>query len=38
MMHRKGRLRFVTFHERKWIVREAAFDVYISRDIDNLFE
>ena len=39
MMHGKGRLCFVTFHERKWIVRVAAFvvNVYLSRDIDIWF-
>ena len=38
MMQGKGRLCFVTFHERKWIMREAAFVVYFSRDIDIWFE
>ena len=37
MMHGKGRPYVVTFHERKWIVRVAAFVVYFSRDIDIWF-
>ena len=36
-MHGKSRPCFVTFHERKWIVRVAGFVVKISRDIDIWF-